>query len=751
MPSDHLTELQGQIERISFFSEETGFTVAQIRVAGRRDPVVIVGNMVNPIAGEIVRMRGEWGRHQKYGEQFKAVFCQTAVPASVYGMEKYLGSGLVKGIGPVMAKRIVKIFKEKTLEIIENEIDRLAEVEGIGKKRIGMIKTAWEEQKEIRAVMIFLQSHGVSSGYAARIFKQYGNEAIGIVQQNPYRLATDIFGIGFLTADKIARKIGFAKDSPLRAQAGILYVLNELAQEGHVYYPYEPLIARCGEMLEMDREIVAEAMDAVAADGRIVIEDSDRPAAGGAGSYLRSRRDHKAVYLIWNHIAEVNLAARLGMLVGAPQAIRRIDYKKAIEWVQQKLSITLADKQIDAIRCAAENKVMVVTGGPGTGKTTIINAVLRIFSAAKNRVMLAAPTGRAARHMSEATGREAKTIHRMLEYNMRKGGFQKNEKSPLDCDLLIVDEASMIDNMLMYDLLKAVPAAATFIMVGDVNQLPSVGAGNVLKDVIASGIAPVVKLNEIFRQAKESSIIVNAHRINEGLLPRLKSNRGILDDFYFIEQEDPDRVLKIIINLVQKRIPERFGLDPIDDIQVLTPMHRGTIGAGNLNVELQKTLNPGEQGVLRGGRLFREKDKVMQIVNNYDKEVYNGDIGRIVSIDEEKREVSVVFDEREVGYDYPDLDELVHAYAVSVHKSQGSEYPAVVMPILTQHYVLLQRNLLYTGVTRGKKLVVIVGTKKAMAIAVKNNRTDRRYTLLEDRLAGARTLPAAGGSPLRLT
>jgi exodeoxyribonuclease V alpha subunit len=721
MPADNLTELQGQIERITYFSEETGYTVAQVKVAGRRDLVTIIGNMVNPIAGEIIKMKGGWGYHRKYGEQFKVVFCQTATPASVYGIEKYLGSGLVKGIGPVMAKRIVKVFKEKTLEIIENGIDRLAEVEGIGKKRIGMIKTAWEEQKEIRAVMIFLQSHGVSSGYAARIFRQYGNEAIRIVQQNPYRLATDIFGIGFITADRIAEKMGFAKDSALRAQAGILYVLNELAQDGHVYYPDELLILKCGEMLDIDRDIIANAMDAVAADGQIVIEGID----------------NKAVYLSWNHIAEVNLAARLRMLVEAPQAIRRIDSQKAIEWVQQKLSIKLADKQIDAIRSSAENKVMVITGGPGTGKTTIINAVLRIFSAVKTRIMLAAPTGRAAKRMSEATGQEAKTIHRMLEYNMRKGGFQKNEKSPLDCDLLIVDEASMIDNMLMFNLLKAVPATATFIMVGDVNQLPSVGAGNVLKDIIASGIAPVVRLNEIFRQAKESSIIVNAHQINEGVIPNLKSSREGLDDFYFIEQEDPNRVLEIIINLVKKRIPERFGFDPIDDIQVLTPMHRGTIGAGNLNFELQKTLNPGEDGVLRGGRLFREKDKVMQIVNNYDKEVYNGDIGRIVTIDEEKREVKVVIDEREITYDYPDLDELVHAYAVSVHKSQGSEYPAVVMPILTQHYMLLQRNLLYTGVTRGKKLVVIVGTKKAMAIAVKNNKTEQRYTLLQERLAGS--------------
>jgi exodeoxyribonuclease V alpha subunit len=590
-----------------------------------------------------------------------------------------------------------------------------------------MIKRAWEEQKEIRAVMIFLQSHGVSSGYAAKIFKQYGNDAIKIVQENPYRLATDIFGIGFITADKIAEKIGFAKDSELRAAAGILYVLHELTDEGHVYYPYEPLIGKCKEMLDIDREIIVKAIGTVAVDKQIAIEDINH-------DFAEFQENNKAVYLAGYHIAEKNLAARLKTLVNAPQAMRKIDSEKAIQWVQEKLSITLADKQIEAVQRAAENKVMVITGGPGTGKTTIINAILKIFSAIKSKIMLAAPTGRAAKRMSDATGHEAKTIHRMLEYNIRKGGFQKNEDSPLDCDLLIIDEASMIDTLLMHHLLKAIPVTATFIMVGDVNQLPSVGAGNVLKDIIDSGIAPVVQLNEIFRQAKESSIIVNAHKINEGIIPNLKSNQDKLDDFYFIEQEDPEKVLEMIINLVRERIPKRFGFDSVNDILVLTPMHRGTIGAGNLNTELQKALNPGEDGVLRGGRLFRVNDKVMQIVNNYDKEVYNGDIGRIASIDEEAKEVKVIIDDRDIIYDYSDLDELVHAYAISIHKSQGSEYPAVVIPILTQHYVLLQRNLLYTGVTRGKKLVVIVGTKKAMAIAVKNNKTEKRYTLLKERL-----------------
>ncbi|NPU86279.1 MAG: ATP-dependent RecD-like DNA helicase [Syntrophaceae bacterium] len=727
MPSDHLTDLQGQIERITFTSEETGYTVAKVKVYGRRELVTIIGNIVNPTPGEIIKMKGEWGNHPKYGEQFKIVFCQTTTPASVHGIEKYLGSGLVRGIGPVMAKRIVKTFREQTLDVIENEIERLADVEGIGKKRIGMIRKAWEEQKEIRAVMIFLQSHGVSSGYAAKIYKQYGNEAIQVVQENPYRLATDVFGIGFITADRIAEKLGFAKDSDLRAAAGVLYVLHEMTDEGHVFYPYEPLIGKCKEMLDIEREVIVKAIGAIAFDKKIVIEDINQ-------DFQEFHENNKAVYLAGYHLAESNLAARLKSLAGAPQAIRKIDSGKAIEWVQEKLSITLADKQILAVRCAAESKVMVITGGPGTGKTTIIHAILKIFSAIKAKIMLAAPTGRAAKRMSEATGNEAKTIHRMLEYNMRKGGFQKNEESPLDCDLLIIDEASMIDTLLMHHLLKAVPVTATFIMVGDVNQLPSVGAGNVLEDIIDSGIAPVVRLNEIFRQAKESSIIVNAHKINEGMMPTLTSGQDKVDDFFFIEQEDPGKALETIIKLVRQRIPKRFGLDAVNDIQVLSPMHRGIVGTGNLNIELQKALNPGEEGVFRGGCLFKVNDKVMQIVNNYDKEVYNGDIGRIASIDEEAKEVKVVMDDREIVYDYSDLDEIVHAYAVSVHKSQGSEYPAVVMPVLVQHYALLQRNLLYTGVTRGKKLVVIVGTKKAMAIAIKNSRTRERHTLLKQRL-----------------
>jgi exodeoxyribonuclease V alpha subunit len=727
MTSDNLADLRGQIERITYSNDENCYTVARIKVYGRRELVTVIGNIVSPTPGEIISMKGEWGNHPKYGEQFKIAYCESTAPATVHGIEKYLGSGLVKGIGPVMAKRIVKRFKEETLNVIERDIEQLAAIDGIGPKRTAMIKKAWEEQKEIRSIMIFLQSHGVGPGYSARIYKYYGNASIAIVKENPYRLATDVFGIGFVTADKIAQTLGFAKDSELRAQAGILYVLHELTDEGHVYYPSEPLIEKCKEMLDIDREIVVKAIGTIAADKRIVIEDLNRDTDA-------FQENGKAVYLAGYHTAETQLAARLKTLIRTPQALRRIEAEKAISWIQEKLSITLADQQIEAVRCVTGNKVMVITGGPGTGKTTLINAIIRICSVIKTKIMLAAPTGRAAKRMTEATGHEAKTIHRLLEYSRQKGGFQKNENAPLDCELLIVDEASMIDTLLMHHLLKAVPARATFVMVGDVNQLPSVGAGNVLKDIIESRAVPVVELNEIFRQARESSIIVNAHLINEGQMPNLRSSQDKLDDFYFIEQEDPQKVMELIITLVKERIPRRFGFDPLDDIQVLTPMHRGVIGGTNLNIELQKALNPGDEGVTRMGRLYKVNDKVMQISNNYDKEVYNGDIGRIVSIDAEAQEIIVSIDNREIPYGYSEMDELVHAYAVSIHKSQGSEYPAVVIPILTQHYILLQRNLLYTGVTRGKKLVVIIGTKKAMVIAIRNNKTQQRYTLLNERV-----------------
>jgi exodeoxyribonuclease V alpha subunit len=720
-------ELSGQIERITYTNEENGYTIARVKIYGQRDLVTVVGFLMSPTPGEILNMRGEWINHPKFGEQFKVVDYKTTVPATVFGIQKYLGSGLIKGLGPVIAGRIVKKFGEKTLDVIENDIEKLVMVEGIGKKRIAMIQNAWDEQKEIRDVMLFLQSHGVSSGYATKIFKQYKNRSIAVVTENPYRLAMDIFGIGFVIADSIAEKLGFPKDSPLRVEAGILYVLHQLSDEGHVFYPYEYLVKKSRETLGVERDAIVEALGGLAINKKIVLEDLNE-------SIDEFKENNKGVYLAKFHLCETSIATRLKTLSIAPKSIRSVNVENALEWVQERLDIRLAENQAKAIRCALENKIMVITGGPGTGKTTIINAIIKIFSKLKVKTLLAAPTGRAAKRMSEATGYEAKTIHRLLEYSFVKGGFQKNEEKPLSCDLLILDEVSMIDTILMHHLTKAIPTFATVILVGDVNQLPSVGAGNVLNDIIASGVTPVVELKEIFRQARESRIIVNAHQINNGILPTFEDDVPG-NDFFFIQQEDPEKVLEIILELTKERIPKRFGLDPVDDIQVLTPMHKGVVGAENLNMELQKSLNPAQVEIIRGSRNFRVNDKVMQIRNNYDKEVFNGDIGRIVGIRTDENEITVLFDGRNVVYEFYELDELVLAYAVSVHKSQGSEYPAVVIPVLTQHYILLQRNLIYTAITRGRNLVVMVGTRKALAMGVNNDKTQKRFTHLRYRMS----------------
>ena len=725
-----LTDLSGQIERITFTNEANGFTIAKVKVQGKQDLVTVVGNLMSPMPGEIIDMRGEWAHHPKFGEQFKAVQFKTRVPATVYGIKKYLGSGLIKGLGPVMAGRIVDRFGENTLEIIENQIGRLSEVKGIAQKGIANIARAWDAQKEIRDVMIFLQSHGVSPAYASKIFKRYGDRSIAVVKQNPYRLATDIFGVGFIKADSIARELGFANDSRVRVEAGVVYTLHQLSEDGHVCFPYEPLVERCREILGVEQAPVVRAIGSLSADKQVIIEAIN-------ADNENFKQNNKAVYLARLHQCETGIANRLRALLSIPRSTGEVDSARAIQWARQQLSFQPAENQKTAIQYALENKVLVITGGPGTGKTTIVKAILKIFSRMKINIMLAAPTGRAAKRMSEMTGHDARTIHRLLEYSLHKQGFQRNEKKPLDCDLLIIDEASMIDTVLMYHLLKAVPATAACIFVGDVNQLPSVGPGNVLNDMIACGAVAVVELNEIFRQAKASRIIVNAHRINEGEMPVL-SQSGVFDpnnDFYFIEQDDPEKVLEIILELVSRRIPQRFGFDAIDDIQVLTPMHKGVVGAANLNDQLQSVLNPGNGGVVRGDRTYRINDKVMQIRNNYDKEVFNGDIGRITDIRPEEHQLTAAFDNRRIVYDFSELDEMVLAYAVSVHKSQGSEYPVVILPILTQHYILLQRNLIYTAVTRGQNLVVMVGSRKALAIGVNNNKTQHRFTRLCDRLS----------------
>jgi exodeoxyribonuclease V alpha subunit len=719
------TEIKGQIERITYYNEENGYTIAKVKAGGRHDLVTVVGNLLSVNPGEVLKLKGEWHFHPKFGEQFKILSYESIVPATVKGIERYLGSGLIKGIGPVIAKRLVSQFGLETLNIIETDIQKLHEVEGIGEKRIQMIRKAWDDQKEIREVMLFLQDHSVSPAYGAKIFKQYGKKSIEIVQGNPYRLATDIFGIGFLTADKIAEKLGISKDSQIRAEAGILYVLHQLSDNGHVYYPYEALIEESKQILGVDKETIVKAFGTISLENKIIIEDLNKE---------ELKENNKAVYLSRFYVSEVGIADKLKNLLQVPKKLRSFDKDHAIDWVQGELRITLAENQKQAVREAIDKKIMVVTGGPGTGKTTIINSIIRIYKKEGQRVLLAAPTGRAAKRMTEATGHEARTIHRLLECSPKEGGFKRGENNALETDLLVIDETSMVDTILMHHLLKAVPGGATLILVGDVDQLPSVGAGNVLKDIIDSGYIPTVRLTEIFRQAKESLIVVNAHRVNSGEMPAFSYHKDHPQDFYFFAIEEPEEALAKIIELCKVKIPEKFGYDPLNDIQVLTPMHRGVAGASNLNVELQKHLNPSQDELIRNGRVLKVGDKVMQIRNNYDKDIFNGDIGRIIRIDREDQEIIVDYDGRPVSYEYSDLDEIVMAYAVSVHKSQGSEYPVVVMPVLTQHYMLLQRNLLYTGITRGKKLVILVGTKKAIAIAIKNNKQQKRYTLLKEKL-----------------
>lgn len=713
-----MENLSCEVERVTFFDNDSNYAILRTKV--KKEQVTVVGNFPFPSPGEILDLQGEWITHPKFGRQFKAIHSESTMPASAQAIRKYLGSGLVKGIGPAMANRIVDIFKEDTLEIIENNIERLKEVDGIGPVRIKKIQKTWDEQKAIRKVMVFLQGHDVSASYAFKIYKKYGDRSIVTVAENPYRLAHDIWGIGFKTADKIAYSMAVKKDSDIRIDAGLLYVLHELSNKGHVYYPEHLLVIEAAKTLEVDTAIISPGIERLREEGKIIVE------------WIESKK-HNAVYLSKYHLCETMSAERLFNLLRHPKTVRKVDTEKAIDWFEGKSEFSLARQQRTAVAKAINEKVMVLTGGPGTGKTTIVKAILDIFSQLTKSILLAAPTGRAAKKMYEATGREAKTIHRLLEFNPKEGGFKHNENNPLICDLIVLDEFSMVDISLFHHLLKAIPKGATFIMVGDVDQLPSVGAGNVLKDIIKSGIISVVKLTEIFRQAQDSSIVTNAHMINRGQMPELTPSKDP-DDFYFIQEEDPDRVLLRTIALVQKHIPDRFGFDPIDDIQVLSPMHRGVIGTGNLNRELQKYLNPINPEITRGGNIYRVGDKVMQIKNNYDKEVFNGDIGRIQAINEEEKEVAVIFEKQSVIYEYSDLDEIVLAYAASVHKSQGSEYSAVIIPVTTQHYMMLQRNLIYTGITRGRKLVVLVGTKKALSIAVNNDSIKKRYSLLNYRL-----------------
>ncbi|ACI50776.1 helicase, RecD/TraA family [Gluconacetobacter diazotrophicus PA1 5] len=713
--------LAGLVERVTFHNAENGFCVLRVKVRGQRDLVTVVGHAAMISAGEFVQMSGRWFNDHTHGLQFKAEFLKASPPTTVEGIERYLGSGMIRGIGPVYAKKLVKAFGEAVFDLIEQEPGRLREVTGIGPKRAERIVAGWADQKMIREIMLFLHSNGVGTSRAVRIFKTYGQDAVQLISENPYRLAKDIRGIGFKTADQIARKMGIAPDAMIRVRAGISYALGEAMDEGHCGLPVGELLTSTAELLEVATPLIETALALELEAGDVIVD---------------SVGETDCIFLAGLYRAEQSIAERLrACAIGRPPW-PDIDAEKAMSWVEGKIGLALAPSQQEAVRLALHSKVLVITGGPGVGKTTLVNAILKIVTAKGTDVQLCAPTGRAAKRLSESTGLEGKTIHRLLETDPANGSFKRDDTNPLTCDLLVVDEASMVDVLLMRSLLRALPDNAALLIVGDVDQLPSVGPGQVLADIIGSDAVPVVRLTEVFRQAAQSRIITNAHRINEGRMPELNAEEG--SDFYFVEAAEPEIGLRRLLAVVKDRIPARFGLDPVRDVQVLCPMNRGGLGARSLNIELQQALNPpGDVKVERFGWTYGPGDKVMQIANDYDRDVFNGDLGVIDRIDVEEGELTVSFDGREVVYGFGELDELVLAYATTIHKSQGSEYPAVVIPLVTQHYAMLARNLLYTGVTRGRKLVVLVGQKKALAIAVRNQGGRRRWSKLREWLAGS--------------
>ncbi len=719
-------KLRCVVERITYQNPENGYSVLKVHAKGYDDLVTVVGNLLDAAVGSVLLAEGNWKVDSRYGQQFMAEKWEETLPATVYGMEKYLGSGLIRGVGPGYARRIVQKFGEDTFRIIEEDIQALTAIPGIGSKRIRTIAESWERQKEVKNIMLFLQQHDVSTAFAARIYKQYGNDSIRKMRENPFQMADDIWGIGFRTADRIAVKLGFGKEAYVRLRSGIMYTLSELADEGHVYAETEQLIEKASALLEAEDCSIVMTMDQMLKNRDLIQEG-------------------EAVYLPPFYYAELGVANKLTRLAGQPAGDRlwtRLEKARRetgnaklsvdIGRIEQSVKMKYDEIQADAIRRAAMAKVMVLTGGPGTGKTTTTQGIIAAYRAYGLRILLAAPTGRAAKRMTEATGLEAKTIHRLLECKPPEG-YGKNEENPLEGDVLIVDECSMIDIVLMNSLLKAIPESMRLILVGDTDQLPSVGAGNVLRDVIDSGRFPVIRLTRIFRQAQESRIIMSAHRINEGKMPDLSNGRDT--DFFFLEEEEAEAAAARIVDLVKNKLPRYYKTDP-SMIQVLTPMQRGAAGAANLNLILQEALNPAGEGLRRSGYIFRPGDKVMQIKNNYDKEVFNGDIGTIESVDMQERRLRVNFDGRRTEYDATELDELVHAYATTIHKAQGSEYPIVVMPVLMNHFVMLQRNLIYTGITRAKKILVMVGTRKALSYAIRNVTVTRRNTLLKERLSG---------------
>ena len=720
-----MDRLRCVVERVTYQNETNGYSVIKCRAKGYADLITVVGSMPEVHVGSVLTLSGEWTVNPKFGRQFTVSGFEETLPATVYGIEKYLGSGLVKGIGPKFAARIVRAFGAETLNVIEEDPDALLRVPGIGKLRVERIKKSWDEQKEIKNIMLFLQGHDVSTTHATKIYKTYGSDSIRVVKENPYRLADDIWGIGFRTADTIAEKLGVEKETAVRLRSGLLYTLNRLSDEGHCYARRDQLLKTGAELLAVEESVLPAVLDEMVRQDDVKTEliDGEDSAPG-----------ETAVYLPPFWFAETGTAKRLKQIFSSPASVK-VKPQGLEERIRRVTGLNYDPAQMDAIRCAAGSKILILTGGPGTGKTTTTLGILTAFHQAGAKILLAAPTGRAAKRLSETTGMEARTIHRLLEFKPPEG-CQKNEQNPLEGDVLILDECSMIDIMLMYSLLKAVPDSMTLIFVGDVDQLPSVGAGNVLRDLIDAGVFPVVRLTKIFRQAAASRIITNAHRINRGRMPDLSN--GKQSDFFFLEEEDPETAAQEIVRLVKERLPRAYGTR---DIQVLTPMQRGAVGAANLNQVLQAALNADAAGLRRGGTDYRLHDKVMQIRNNYDKEVFNGDIGTVCRVNTEDRELTVSFDGREVLYDVTELDELVLAYAATVHKSQGSEYPIVVMPVLMTHYVMLQRNLVYTGVTRAKKLMVMIGSTKALALAVRNVTVTRRNTMLKERLKN----PASAG------
>lgn len=702
-----MDELNGYVDAIVYSQPENGFTVARLKEVKKKELTVLVGIMPGLQAGENVKCEGVWKMHPSHGRQFEVSGYVVEAPSDILGIQKYLESGLVKGIGPTYARKIVEKFGADTLEIIDKNPSRLYEIEGLGKKKIDQLKACWKEQRSIRDVMVFLRSHGASPGYAQKIFKQYGDQSVEKVKENPYRIAKEVTGIGFKMADTIALKMGFELHSKERLAAGIEFVLWEVAGDGHTCYPLVDFLPIAAKMLEVDEELVSNAVRAlintqlIEADGMLWLKPYFAYEQGAARSLAR--------------------------LIKEKQAVRAIDAVKAADWVQGQLSIQFAEQQKEAVIKALTDKVHIITGGPGTGKSTITKAILTITSKLTDKITLAAPTGRAAKRLTQITGKMSFTIHALLEMDFTSGGFKKGKDNQIDCDLLIIDEASMIDTQLLFHLLLAIPARARVLFVGDIDQLPSVGAGTVLRDLIQSGQVGVTRLTEIFRQARGSRIITNAHKINQGDFPDLITEER--SDFHFIEADMPEAISQVILELVSTTIPKAWGYHPIDDIQVLSPMKKGVIGAEMLNDALQEKLNPNNSPIYKAGKKLQVGDKVMQIKNNYDKAVYNGDIGRIVEIDEETLTIS--YDGKEVEYDFMELDEIVLAYATSVHKYQGSECPCVVIPIHTSHFKLLHRNLLYTAVTRGKRQVYLVGSKKAVAIAVNNNQVQKRHTGLE--------------------